>query len=87
MLNNTKVIPARLLVKRGYSGQVELLLLKRNDNDVWEALAKPGRSARLGQRLVFGNGLLKAEVISISEEGNRHIKFDYKESLKKFLMS
>ncbi len=78
VLNNTKVIPARLLgEKEGTGGQVELLLLKRNDNDVWEALAKPGRSARLGQKLVFGNGLLKAEVISISEEGNRHIKFDY----------
>ncbi len=78
VLNNTKVIPARLIgEKESTGGQVEVLLLKRNDNDMWETLVKPGRSARVGQKLVFGNGLLKAEVISIGEEGNRHIQFNY----------
>ncbi len=76
VLNNTKVIPARLIgEKKSTGGKVEVLLLKRNENNTWETLVKPGRSARVGQRLVFGDGLLEAEVIGISEEGNRYIKF------------
>ncbi|NMB42918.1 MAG: tRNA preQ1(34) S-adenosylmethionine ribosyltransferase-isomerase QueA [Clostridiales bacterium] len=76
VLNNTKVIPARLIgEKKSTGGKIEVLLLKRNENNTWETLVKPGRSARVGQRLVFGDGLLEAEVIGISEEGNRYIKF------------
>lgn len=76
VLNNTKVIPARLIgEKKSTGGKVEVLLLKRNENNTWETLVKPGRSARVGQRLVFGDGLLEAEVIGISEKGNRYIKF------------
>lgn len=78
VLNNTKVIPARLFgEKAGTGGKVEVLLLKRNENDIWETLVKPGRSARVGQKLTFGNGLLKAEVLETSDEGNRFIKFYY----------
>lgn len=78
VVNNTKVIPARLIgEKKSTGGKVELLLLKRNENDTWEALVKPGRSARVGQRLVFGDGLLEAEVLEITEEGNRYVKFYY----------
>lgn len=78
VLNDTKVIPARLIGEREDTGaEVEVLLLKRKENDVWETLVKPGKKARPGMRLVFGNGLLKAEVLDIVEEGNRLIKFEY----------
>ncbi len=78
VLNNTKVIPARLIgSKEGTGGKVEILLLKRNEGDVWESLAKPGRNARIGQKIVFGDGLLKCEVIDIGEDGNRYVKFNY----------
>lgn len=78
VLNDTKVIPARLIGNREDTGaNIEVLLLKRKENDVWETLVKPGKKARPGMRLVFGNGLLKAEVLDIVEEGNRHIKFEY----------
>lgn len=78
VLNNTKVIPARLMGNReGTGGAVEVLLLKRKDKDQWETLVKPGKKARPGTRLVFGNGLLKGEVLDVLEEGNRLIKFHY----------
>ncbi len=78
VLNNTKVIPARLLGEReGTGGAVEVLLLKRREGDVWETLVKPGRKCRPGQRLVFGDGLLKAEVMDVVEEGNRLVHFEY----------
>ncbi|MBQ7919768.1 MAG: tRNA preQ1(34) S-adenosylmethionine ribosyltransferase-isomerase QueA [Lachnospiraceae bacterium] len=78
VLNNTKVIPARLLGEReGTGGAVEVLLLKRREGDVWETLVKPGRKCRPGQRLSFGDGLLKAEVLDVVEEGNRLIHFEY----------
>lgn len=78
VLNNTKVIPARLLGEReGTGAHVEVLLLKRHEGDVWETLVKPGKKCRPGSRLVFGDGLLKAEVMEMVEEGNRLIHFEY----------
>ncbi len=78
VLNNTKVIPARLLGVREETGaHVEVLLLKRRENDVWETLVKPGKKCRPGARLVFGEGLLRAEVLDTVEEGNRLIRFAY----------
>lgn len=78
VLNDTKVIPARLLGEREDTGAaVEVLLLKRREKDVWETLVKPGKKARPGMQLVFGGGLLHAEVLEIVEEGNRLIQFRY----------
>ncbi|MCD8039024.1 MAG: tRNA preQ1(34) S-adenosylmethionine ribosyltransferase-isomerase QueA [Lachnospiraceae bacterium] len=78
VLNNTKVIPARLMgVKKETGATVEVLLLKRRENDVWETLVKPGKKAREGARLVFGDGLLTGRVIDVVEEGNRLIQFSY----------
>ncbi len=78
VLNDTKVIPARLLGEREDTGAaVEVLLLKRREKDVWETLVKPGKKARPGMQLVFGGGLLHAEVLEIVEEGNRLIRFRY----------
>ena len=78
VLNNTKVIPARLLGQREETGaHVEVLLLKRRENDVWETLVKPGKKCKPGTRLVFGDGLLRAQVLETVEEGNRLIRFEY----------
>ncbi len=78
VLNNTKVIPARLLGEReGTGAHVEVLLLKRREGDVWETLVKPGKKCRPGTRLLFGGGLLRAEVLETVEEGNRLIHFEY----------
>lgn len=78
VLNNTKVIPARLLgCKKDTGAAVEVLLLKRQENDVWETLVKPGKKARPGTKLIFGDGLLEAEVLETVEEGNRLIRFFY----------
>lgn len=78
VLNNTKVIPARLLGEReGTGAHVEVLLLKRHEGDVWETLVKPGKKCRPGTNLVFGGGLLKAQVQETVEEGNRLIRFVY----------
>ena len=78
VLNNTKVIPARLLgVKEDTGAAVEVLLLKRKEGDVWETLVKPGKKCRPGARLSFGDGILKAEVLEVVEEGNRLIHFEY----------
>lgn len=78
VLNNTKVIPARLLgAKEDTHAAVEVLLLKRRENDVWETLVKPGKKCKPGTRLVFGDGLLHAEVLETVEEGNRLIRFSY----------
>lgn len=78
VLNNTKVIPARLLgVKEDTAASVEVLLLKRRTDDIWETLVKPGKKLKPGARMVFGDGLLKAEVLEIVEEGNRLVKFYY----------
>ena len=78
VINNTKVIPARLIGEReNTGGKVELLLLKRKENNIWETLVKPGKKARIGSRIVFGGGILKAEVVDIIEEGNRLVKFEF----------
>ncbi len=78
VLNNTKVIPARLMgVKEDTGAAIEVLLLKRRENDVWETLVKPGKKARPGTKLVFGDGCLRAEVLDVVEEGNRLVRFYY----------
>lgn len=78
VLNDTRVIPARLFGSReGKEEKVEFLLLKRNENDIWETLVKPGKKARIGAKIEFGDGLLKGEIISIGEDGTRLIKFNY----------
>ncbi len=78
VLNNTKVIPARLLgEKEGTGAAVEILLLKRRSGDVWETLVKPGKKLRPGARVSFGGGILKAEIMDIVDEGNRLVKFFY----------
>ncbi|MBE5868498.1 MAG: tRNA preQ1(34) S-adenosylmethionine ribosyltransferase-isomerase QueA [Lachnospiraceae bacterium] len=78
VLNNTKVIPARLLGQKADTGAgVEVLLLKRQEKDVWETLVKPGKKCKPGTKLVFGDGSLTAEVLDTLEEGNRLIQFTY----------
>ena len=78
VLNDTKVLPARLIgAKVGTDAKIEVLLLKRKENDVWETLVKPGKKAKPGTKISFGDGLLIGEVIDVVEEGNRLIKFQY----------
>ena len=78
VINNTKVLPARLIgVKEETGAKIELLLLKRRENDIWETLVKPGRKARKGAKISFGDGILKGEIIDEVEEGNRLIQFSY----------
>lgn len=78
VINDTKVIPARLFgVKEGTEANIEILLLKRRENDIWETLVKPGKKAKVGTVISFGEGLLKGTVIDVVEEGNRLIQFSY----------
>ncbi len=78
VINDTKVIPARLIGSRiGTDAKIEVLLLKRMENDTWETLVKPGKKAKVGTRISFGDGLLIGEVVDIVEEGNRLIRFEY----------
>lgn len=78
VINDTKVIPARLIgLKEETGAQIEILLLKRKENDIWETLVKPGKKCRPGTRVVFGDGELKAEIIDVLEDGNRLVKFEY----------
>ena len=78
VLNNTKVLPARLSGRReNTGGSIEVLLLKRKGDDVWETLVKPGRKAKPGTRILFGDGSLQAEVLDVVEDGNRLIRFSY----------
>lgn len=78
VVNDTKVIPARLIgEKEGTGAGIEVLLLKRMEDGVWETLVKPGKKARPGARIVFGNGLMIGEVLDVVEEGNRLIRFTY----------
>ena len=79
VINDTKVIPARLIgSKEGTDAHIEILLLKRRENDIWETLVKPGKKAKPGTVINFGDGLLKGTVIDVVEEGNRLIHFEYK---------
>ncbi len=78
VINDTKVIPARLLgQKEGTGAHIEILLLKRKEDNVWETLVKPGKKCRPGARVSFGNGELKAEILEVLPDGNRHVKFYY----------
>ena len=78
VLNNTKVIPARLFGEREETGaKIEILLLRRRENDIWETLVKPGKKARPGTKILFGGGILTGEVIDVVEYGNRLIRFSY----------
>lgn len=87
VINNTKVIPARLLGEKIHEGEsseskipgarIELLLLKRRENDIWETLVKPGKKARTGTKISFGNGILTGEIIDQLEDGNRLVQFQY----------
>ena len=78
VLNNTKVIPARLFgVREGTQAKIEILLLKRMEGDIWETLVKPGKKAKPGTKIIFAEGLLCGEVIDVVEEGNRLIQFHY----------
>ena len=78
VINDTKVIPARLIgSKIGTDAKIEVLLLKRKEDNVWETLVKPGKKAKVGTRISFGDGILTGEVIEVVEEGNRLIQFSY----------
>lgn len=89
VINNTKVIPARLIGNKineytansteeeKQGAKIELLLLKRRENDIWETLVKPGKKARPGTKISFGNGILQGEILDIIEEGNRLVQFTY----------
>ena len=78
VINDTKVIPARLIgTKEDTGAHIEILLLKRKENDVWETLVKPGKKCKPGTVISFGDGILTGEVIDVVEEGNRLIKFTY----------
>ncbi|HAA25502.1 MAG TPA: tRNA preQ1(34) S-adenosylmethionine ribosyltransferase-isomerase QueA [Ruminiclostridium sp.] len=78
VINNTRVIPARLLgEKESTGGKVEFVLLKKKGEDIWEVILKPGKRAKIGSSFVFGGGILKAEIIDIVEEGNRLVRFFY----------
>lgn len=78
VINDTKVIPARLYgEKEGTGAVIEILLLKRRENDIWECLVKPGKKARPGAVIIFGKGILRGEILDVVEEGNRLIQFQY----------
>ncbi|GAA0863467.1 tRNA preQ1(34) S-adenosylmethionine ribosyltransferase-isomerase QueA [Paraclostridium tenue] len=78
VLNNTRVIPARLIGEKvDTGGKIEFLLLKRTDKDIWQALVKPGKRAKVGTKFSFGNGKLIGEVVGLAEEGSRLVKFHY----------
>ncbi len=78
VINDTKVIPARLIgSKVGTEAKVEVLLLKRKENNIWETLVKPGKKVRPGAKISFGDGLLVGEVLEVVEEGNRLVQFSY----------
>ena len=88
VINNTRVIPARLIgEKEGTGGKVEVLLLKRRANDVWETLVKPGKKLRPGAKITFGDGRLRAEVLEVVEEGNRLVQFYYEGIFEEILDS
>ena len=75
--NNTKVIPARLYGKKETGANVEFLLLNRIEGDIWEAIVRPGNKLRPGTKVLFGDGILEAEILDIMEGGTRKVKFTY----------
>lgn len=78
VINDTKVIPARLIgSKVGTEAKIEILLLKRKESNIWETLVKPGKKAKPGTKISFGDGLLTGEVLEVVEEGNRLVQFSY----------
>ena len=78
VINQTRVIPARLYgVKEGTGGAIEFLLLRRLNLTDWEVILKPGKKAKPGARFVFGGGALRAEVLTVSEDGGRTVRFEY----------
>ena len=76
--NNTKVIPARLYGKKETGANVEFLLLNNIEGDIWECIVRPGNKLHVGTKVIFGDGLLKAEILEIMEGGTRKVKFMYK---------
>lgn len=86
VLNNTRVIPARLIgEKEGSGGKIEFVLLNRVSGDNWEVILRPGKKAKPGARFIFGNGELKAEILEVLEEGNRLVRFIYEGVFEKIL--
>lgn len=77
VINNTKVIPARLYGKKETGANVEFLLLKRIEGDIWEVMVRPGRKLQIGTKVIFGEGLLEAEILEMLEGGNREVRFTY----------
>ena len=77
VINNTKVIPARLYGKKETGANVELLLLKRIEGDYWEVMVRPGRKLLKGAKIIFGDGILEAEIIEVLDNGNRKVLFKY----------
>lgn len=78
VINDTKVIPARLMGSKAETGAtIEVLLLKRRENDIWECLVKPGKKARTGTVILFGDGILSGEIVDVLDDGNRLIQFHY----------
>lgn len=81
VLNNSKVLPARLYGEKESTGSfIEFLLLEQKEEKVWEIICKPGKKAKVGSKFIFGNGLLKAEVIEVKDDGNRIVKFECKDN-------
>ena len=76
-MNNTKVIPARIYGKKETGANVEFLLLNNIEGDIWESIVRPGNKLHIGTKVIFGDGLLKAEVLDIMEGGTRKVKFSY----------
>ena len=77
VINNTKVLPARLYGTKDTGAKIEFLLLKRLENDFWEVMVRPGNKLKPGTKVSFGNGILKAEILDVLEGGNRKVKFEY----------
>ncbi len=78
VINDTRVIPARLLgQKAGTGANIEVLLLKRKSDNVWETLVKPGKKMKIGAEVIFGDGLLRGKVLDVVDEGNRLVQFTY----------
>ena len=75
--NNTKVIPARLYGKKETGANVEFVLLKQIEGDIWESIVRPGNKLKPGTKVLFGDGILEAEILDIMEGGTRKVKFTY----------